>query len=125
MSTTRRSAWKLGALRVLHAVRRPQHLRHAAEFDDVARPRARVVDGEAAVVRRMPVLRRHDERELRHERVGDGHDRVAVRHGERAAGHEVVLQVDEQQRAHRDRLLRPRSASPDDDTLPRARGNRV
>ena len=45
----------------------------------------------------MPVLREHDVVEARREPVDERHDLVAARHGERAAGHEIVLEVDDHQ----------------------------
>ena len=44
----------------------------------------------------MPVLREHDMRETSRERVDDGYDLVAAGNSQRAAGAEVVLQVDDE-----------------------------
>ena len=48
----------------------------------------------------MPVLRRDHQIEAQGERVGDGHDHIAIGDGQRTERHEVVLDVDEQQCAH-------------------------
>ena len=47
---------------------------------------------------RMPVLRQDDMLEILHEFVDQRHDLVAARHRQRAAGAEVVLQVDDNKR---------------------------
>ena len=59
---------------------------------------------EAAVVGGMPVAGRHDRFEAGRQGVGHRYRRVAVGDGQRAAGHEVVLQINDDQRIHR--LLR-------------------
>src|SRR6266850_3946261 len=51
------------------------------------------------MVARVPVLRQHDVGEAGAQAVDDGHDFVAFRHRERAAGHEVILDVDDDQDA--------------------------
>src|SRR2546421_4114767 len=53
---------------------------------------------------RMPVLRGDDEIEMLLQFVDDGHDTVAFADGERAAGTEIVLDVNEDERAARLRL---------------------
>ena len=53
-----------------------------------------MVGGERGVIGGMPVLRRHDMREAAHQPVDAGDHGVAVGHGERAAGAEIVLHVD-------------------------------
>ena len=47
--------------------------------------------------RRMPVLRQHDMLEALRDTVDDRHDLAAVRHRQRPAGAEIVLDVDHQQ----------------------------
>src|SRR2546426_8895833 len=61
------------------------------------RLRAGMRRGERGMAARMPVLREHHVFEARGEPVDDRHHLVAPRHGERAAGHEVVLRVDDHQ----------------------------
>ena len=56
--------------------------------------------GERAVVGRMPVAGRHHEVEPVRDRVQRRADLVAALHGQRPAGREVVLEVDDQQRVH-------------------------
>ena len=53
--------------------------------------------GEGKVTARVPVLRQHNVREARAEAIDERHDLIAVRHGQRAARHEVVLHVDDDQ----------------------------
>src|SRR5207248_2345866 len=60
---------------------------------------ARMGAGEGDVIARMPVLRQHDVGKARGEAVDDRNDPVALGHGERAARHEVVLHVDDDQDA--------------------------
>src|SRR2546429_529685 len=61
------------------------------------RLRAGMRGSERGMAARMPVLREHYVFEARGEPVDGRHHLVASRHGERAAGHEVVLRVDDQQ----------------------------
>ncbi len=49
---------------------------------------------------RMPVLRHDDMVEFADQPVHDRHDRVAAGNGQRAAGAEIVLQIDHHQRFH-------------------------
>ena len=55
----------------------------------------------------MPVLRRHHEIESLLHAIRDRDHLVAARHGERAAGQEVVLQIDQDQRPHGDLRFDP------------------
>jgi len=73
----------------------PEDLRQAAELRHVTGFAAFVIRCEAAVIRGMPVLRRDDELEVLLHPIGDRHDVVAMRDRQRAGGHEVVLDVDE------------------------------
>ena len=81
----------------LHAMHRPQHLRAIGHLDAGEGSGAGVVRGEGAVVGRVPVLREHHVGKARRDAVDDGHDGVAVRYGQAAAGHEAVLCVDDDQ----------------------------
>ena len=93
----------------LHAVHRPHHLRSTAELAELADLLAGVVRGEALVIARVPVLRRDHHVKSLHQLARDRHRLVAVRDGERATGQEVVLQIDENERAHHhDCTIRPR-----------------
>jgi hypothetical protein len=49
---------------------------------------------------RMPILSGNNERKTRLQSIGDGYDGIAVRNGQRAAGEEVVLQVNEDEAVH-------------------------
>ena len=46
---------------------------------------------------RVPVLGQDDMREFRRQPVDGGNDLVALRHGQRAAGTEIVLNIDDDQ----------------------------
>jgi hypothetical protein len=63
-------------------------------------PRPPVI-GERAVIARMPIARRNDERHALGEPVDRTHDGVPVRHRERPAGAEVILDIDHDQSLHR------------------------
>ena len=88
-----------GAGSALHAMVRPQRLRLIVELDQLERRAPRMRAGERNVAGRVPVLRGHHVPEpagveqLSHA----GNQRVAVVAGQRAAGHEVRLQVDHDQ----------------------------
>ncbi len=88
---------QLGPRLPLHAVRGPEHLLAIRQRGGLERRRAGMVGRERHVVGRVPVLRQHHMRERLGQPVDHRHDLVAVRHGERAAGHEVVLHIDHQQ----------------------------
>jgi hypothetical protein len=53
-----------------------------------------------AVLSRMPVLRRYDQIKVRHESIHHRYNLISTWHRERTAGHEVVLDVDEEQGFH-------------------------
>ncbi len=82
------------------------------QVDHVAGPPAGVRRGEAAVPGRVPVLRGHDQVEPVDEAVDDRHDGVAVRHGQRPAGQEVVLHVDDDQGGRHGQPRHLRTAMP-------------
>src|SRR5207302_1665581 len=82
---------KLGASRTLHAVIRPEHLGDSVQVDHVAWFFPRVLRGEAAVIRRMPVLRPDDQIECALNPIRHGHDFVSASDSERAAWDEVIL----------------------------------
>ena len=91
---------ELRAGRALNAMDGPEDLRQPCQFDRLARRAAGMVGGEAAVVGRMPVLRGHDQFILRLEAIDQRHDPVAFRHRQRAAGTEVVLNVNDDKSRH-------------------------
>lgn len=91
---------ELSAVSVLHAVHGPEGLGEAIELSLLEGFSAWVVRGEAAVIHRVPVLRGDDEIELRHEVIDDWEDLVTSGHGQSTAGHEVVLDVDEEEGFH-------------------------
>ena len=98
----REAGRELGAPRALHAVVGPQYLRAIGEFDHLERPSAGMRRRERPMLRRMPVLGEHDVLEARGDAIDDRDDGVASRHGKRASGQEVVLDVhDDEHRAHR------------------------
>src|SRR5713101_1516640 len=76
---------KLRAVRFLDTMHRPKNLLDPVEHDAVARCFARVIRGEAAVVWRMPVLRRDDEIETSLQFIGQRKDLVAARDCQRAS----------------------------------------
>ncbi len=73
-------------------------------LDAVRRPRAALAI-ERPMVGRMPVARGHDERGLGGQLGHERDDLVAALHGQRAAGAEVVLEVDDEQRVHRSSVV--------------------
>jgi len=81
----------------LDAMIRPENLRPISEPDRFERLAARMRRGERGMAARMPVLREHHVFEARREPVDDRHHLVAPRTAERAARHEVVLHVDDEQ----------------------------
>ena len=89
---------ELRAARVLHAVIGPERLRAVGRVDGLIRLRAGVSAGKRDVRGRVPVLRQQNVREDPRQRVDEGNDLVAARDPQRAAGAEVVLQVDDEQR---------------------------
>ena len=83
--------------RPLNAVIRPERLRSVGNLNALVRLRTGMSAGEGDVTARMPVLSKHDVGELLRERVDDGYNFVAAWHGQRAAGTEVILKIDDQQ----------------------------
>src|SRR5436190_1831582 len=83
--------------------------RHASKITLALRPSwrasstryfTRVIRGEAAVARRMPILCRDHELEAILQFIDKRNDFVAARHGQRAAGQKIVLNIDNDQRLH-------------------------
>src|SRR5262249_52482261 len=90
-------AMEFSARRALDAVVRPQHLPAVIDLDGVVRALLRVIGGEGYVVRWMPVLGQNDVGEFFGNAVDRRHDLLPARHGQRAAGAEIVLDVDHKQ----------------------------
>src|SRR5690606_32369188 len=96
-----------GAVGALHAMVRPEHLIAIVGADRLERLPARMRRGEGAVAGRVPVLGQDHVLEAPREPVYQRHDGIALGHGERAAGAEIVLDVDDEEdvgRAWRDRF---------------------
>src|ERR1700739_3631632 len=53
--------------------------------------------GKGEMLRRMPVLRQDDIFKTRRDAMNDGDNRVAVANGQRAAGTEVILYIDDEE----------------------------
>src|SRR5439155_17059210 len=85
----------VGVRRALDAVIRPEHLGAVRELDRLERFLAGMTRGEGDVTLRVPVLRDHHVAERRCELVDQRNDLVAVGHGQRAAGEETILHVDD------------------------------
>src|SRR6266436_8169470 len=81
----------------LHAVVRPQNLRAVRDFDGIERASAGVRAGKRSMSRRVPVLGQDHMGEGSRQPVDRGDDRIAIGHGERTAGAEIVLDIDDQQ----------------------------
>ena len=78
-------------------------LRPVTPLDTVDGPHT-ALSRERAVIRRMPIARRHHERRLAGQPVHYLHDGVAVANRERSTGTEIVLHVDHDQRPHDTRI---------------------
>ena len=87
---------KRGARPTLHAMIRPQRLFAIRQGDRLERPLARMRGGEGDVAGGVPILGQHDMGEALAEAVDERHDRIAVADRQRAAGHEIILHVDDE-----------------------------
>ena len=85
----------MSAARILNAMRRPETLFGAIENNALARFFARMIGCEAGMVRRMPILRRHDELEAFLQFIRDRNDFVAMRHSQGAARQEIILKIND------------------------------
>jgi hypothetical protein len=79
---------------------RPQDLRKSGQLDHFAGLPARMGRRETPVVGGVPVLRRHNQRKDLLHPIRHGNHLVAVWHRQRAAGQEIVLQIDQDERFH-------------------------
>ena len=96
-------AMERDSLAVLDTVDGPKLLPQAVQVNDVARILAVVLACKAAMTGGMPVLCRYHETEKRRKPIGDLHNGVAIRNGQRSARHEIVLQINNDQCLHRNR----------------------
>jgi hypothetical protein len=78
----------------------PEDLFDTVKNDAISRLFARMICSEAAMVGRMPILRRQDELKVSLQFVGDGNDFITVRYGQRAAGQKIILKINDDQRFH-------------------------
>jgi len=76
---------------------RPQCLRQTVQLNLLERFLAGMTRRKTAVIRRMPILCRDYDQECRLQFIRDRNHRVPIRHGERAAGQEIVLNINEYQ----------------------------
>ena len=79
------------------AVIGPEDLRAVEGVDGFVDLPSRMAGGEGGMAWAMPVLRQHDIGEPAGEPVDGIDDLVTARHGKGAAGHEVVLHIDDKQ----------------------------
>ena len=86
--------------RSLNTMVRPQHLFSAMQLNHVTDRFTVMLAGEASVVCRVPVLCGEDHVEVGHQPIGNCDDVITVRDGECPAGHEIILQVNKDQRFH-------------------------
>src|SRR5580698_61663 len=84
---------KCGAFGSLHAVIGPEHLPAVVYFDRFVWTVAGVRAGEGMMVQRVPILSENNVLERWSDAVNDLDDAVAIGHGKRSAGTEVVLRV--------------------------------
>ena len=86
----------------------PQSLRQAIQVNLLEGVFARVIRREAAVIGGMPILCRDHQREGHLQFVSDRNHRVALGHRQCAAGEEVVLNINQDERPHWSCLQCPR-----------------
>ena len=95
-------------VRILHAMHRPDHLRHPIDLDVFPDTPPRILRNERHVVPRMPVLRRNDEIPFRPEPrdppVCHRHHGMPIRNRQRASRNKVILNIDQNQRSFRHRF---------------------
>ena len=89
---------KIRAEAALDAVIRPQCLLAIGHGDRLERLAAGMAGRKARMAGRMPVLRQHDMFGIADHVVDQRHDLVAAGNRQRAAGAEIVLQVDDDER---------------------------
>ena len=89
------------AVCVLNAVHRPEDLFDAVENDAVARFFSRMICRETAMLRWMPVPPRKNQLKLLLQFIGNRDDVIAMRDSQSAAGQEIFLKLNDDQRIHR------------------------
>lgn len=91
---------EFGPAAMLYAMHGPEHLRQPGQLAKIAEILSGIHRGEAAVPGRMPVLGGDYQREGRLEPIGEGNDPIPFRHGQSAAGKEIVLNIDKNEGVH-------------------------
>jgi hypothetical protein len=91
---------EFGAFCILDAVHWPEDLRQTIQIDLVVNVFAGMIGGEAAVVGRVPILRRDDDIEGGLQFVRNRNEFVALRDGESAARKEIILNIDQYECRH-------------------------
>ncbi len=95
---------KGGPIGVLNAVNGPQCLWKAIQINHIPGHLAGMIRGEAAVVGRMPILRRHDQFEAPLNLIGERDHLVSIRHRKSALREKIILQIDEDEGLQGDAL---------------------
>src|ERR1044071_9336131 len=94
------TCWESRTWGVLDTMRRPERLRQTIEVNLLEYFFAGMICREAAMVRRMPILRRDHKRKHRLQLVRNRNYRVAVRDSQGTAVEEVVLDINQDERFH-------------------------
>jgi hypothetical protein len=76
---------------------RPEDLPQAVQVDYIPDFHPQVIGREAAVVVRMPILRRDHQGELPNQPIGHGNNGISIRHGQGPARTKVVLDIHQNQ----------------------------
>jgi len=92
-ATLFQTCWESRTCGVLDAMHWPERLRQTVQMNLLEGLFARMICREAAVVSRMPILGGDYERKRRLKSVCDWNQSIAIRHRERTAGEEVVLNI--------------------------------
>src|SRR6266404_5891187 len=99
-ATLFQTCWESRTECVLDAMHWPERLRQTIRINLLEDLFAWMICREAAVVRRMPILRRDHKRKHRLQLVRNRNYRVAVRDSQGAAGKEIVLDINQNERFH-------------------------
>ena len=81
-------------------MRRPEDLRQTVEIDQRARGAAGMIGSKAAVLTGMPILRCYDNVEERLQLIDQRDDLISPVNRQGAAGHEVILDINEDKSMH-------------------------
>src|SRR5438552_1564579 len=87
-------------MRILNTMDRPENLFDAVEHDAITGFFAGVICREAAMLRRMPVLRCKDQLEPLLQLICHRNDFITPGHRQSAAGQKIILKIDDNQRVH-------------------------